>query len=222
MSLLQSLNWTDVRRHYDERVAVHRELMELHRNGRVGDFAPLLLGMSNSAGNYSAEEHSLGPRILAANRNAEQRIFDLAARFMVLKKAREVPALIRGAGLQHLAIGVGSEASCMVNPQVCWVANTRTLWAHLVIKHDDDIKRAEEELRLYRDSDETSEMAYAKWADIHTTLEVALTRLGEDGAKQARLAAVEPGPIVYLWADAIAAYLYASHRGYAGVLRRRA
>ena len=98
--------------------------------------------------------------------------------------------------------------------------HTRTLWAHLLVKHDDNIARAEEELRLYRDGGETSEMAYAKWADIQATLEVALTRLGEDGQKQARLASVEPGTITYLWADAIAVFLYAKYRGYSGVLRR--
>ena len=63
----------------------------------------------------------------------------------------------------------------------------------------DNVARADEELRLYRDGDETSEMAYAKWADIHATLEVALTRLGEDAQKQSKLAGVEPGTITFLW-----------------------
>ena len=87
------------------------------------------------------------------------------------------------------------------------MANTRTVWAHLLIKHNDNTAKAEEELRLYRDGDETSEMAYAKWADIHATLEVALTRLGEEGQKQARSVSIEPGATTYLWADAIAAHL---------------
>jgi hypothetical protein len=49
----------------------------------------------------------------------------------------------------------------------------------LLVKHNDNVGKANEELRYYRDRDETSEMAYAKWADIHATLEVALTRLGK-------------------------------------------
>lgn len=222
MSLLRSLNWTDVRRHYDERVAVHAEVLELHAKGRLSEFAVLLLGIRNPAGNYSADEHALGPRILADNSKPEERVFNLGREFIDAKKAREVPALIRNARLTHLGISVGSEASCMVNPKVCWVANTRTLWAHLVVKHNDDVKKADEELRLYRDGDETSEMAYAKWSDIHTTLEVALTRIAEDGAKQAGLASVEPGAVVFLWADAIAAFVYAAHRRYQQVRKGRA
>jgi hypothetical protein len=42
-------------------------------------------------------------------------------------------------------------------------------------------------------------------ADIHATLEVDLTRLGEDGQKTSRQASVEPGTIHLLWADTIAA-----------------
>jgi hypothetical protein len=100
----------------------------------------------------------------------------------------------------------------MLNPTVCWVANTRTPWAHLLVKHNDNSKRADEELDLYRDGAETSEMAYSKWADIRATLDVALTRIGEDGQYRAGLAGIKPGTVTYLWADAIAAYLYAEHR----------
>jgi hypothetical protein len=220
MSVLKSLKWDEVRRHYDDRVRVHKELLALRAAKDTGRLAKLLLGVSDAAGNYSAEEHGIGPRVLGDNLNAEQRIFDLADTFVGLKKARTVPELIRQAGLKYLGISVGSEASCMLNPQVCWVANTRTVWAHLLVKHDDNVERADEELRLYRDGDETSEMAYAKWADIHATLETALTRLGENGQKTSRLASVEPGTITFLWADAIAAYLYAQHKKYPGVLKR--
>jgi hypothetical protein len=219
MSVLKSLNWNEVRAHYDERILVHEQLRALHKAKNVPGFAQLLLGVSNPARNYSAEEHGIGPRVLGGNRNAEQRVFDLGTEFIELKKARNVPALIRQAGLRYLGVGVGSEASCMLNPHVCWVANTRTVWAHLLIKHNDNVATADEELRLYRDGDETSEMAYAKWADIHATLEVALTRLGKDGQEQSKKASVEPGTTTFLWADGIAAFLYAKHRGYQKVLK---
>jgi hypothetical protein len=219
MSVLKSLKWDDVRRHYDNRVLVHEQLLSLRAANDVDGFADLLLGVTDPAGNYSAEEHGIGPRVLGGNRNAGERVFELGEKFIGLAKAREVPLLIRQAGLKYLAISVGSEASCMLNPQVCWVANTRTVWAHLLVKHNDNVAKADEELRLYRDGDETSEMAYAKWADIHATLEVALTRLGEDGQKTSRQASVEPGTITFLWADAIAAYLYAQHKKYPGVLK---
>jgi len=212
MSVLKSLNWAEVREHYDERILVHKELLRLHAANDVDGFVRLLLGVSDPAGNYSAEEHGMGPRILSGNLNAEQRVFDLGTAFMGLTKARDVPVMVRKAGLRYLGVGVGSEASCMVNPEICWVANTRTVWAHLLIKHNDNVATADEELRLYRDGDETSEMAYAKWADIHATLEVALTRLGEDGQKQAKLASVQPGTTTFLWADGIAAFLYEKHR----------
>lgn len=219
MSVLNSLKWDDVRRHYDNRVRVHEQLIALHGAKDSKGFARLVLGISNAAGNYSADEHSIGPRVLSDNIKAEERVFNLGSEFIDLKKARQVPTMIRCAGLRHLGIGVGSEASCMVNPEVCWVANTRTLWAHLLVKHNDNVKKADEEIRLYRDGDETSEMAYAKWADIHATLEVALTRLGEDAQKQSKLAGIEPGTTTFLWADATAAYLYAQHKNYSGVLK---
>jgi hypothetical protein len=220
MSVLKFLKWDLVRRHYDNRVLLHTELLTLHGVHDADDFANLLLGISDAGGNYSADEHGIGPRVLGGNRNAVQRVFELGKIFIELPKARKVPSLIRQAGLKYLGISVGSEASCMLNPRVCWVANTRTVWAHLLVKHNDNVARADEELRLYRDGDETSEMAYAKWADIHATLEVALTRLGEEGQKASRQASVEPGTITFLWADAIAALLYAQHKEYSSVQKR--
>ncbi len=64
MSLLKALSWTDVRRHYDKRVRVHERLLTFHKANDPPGFARLLLGISNAAGNYNAEEHGLGPRIL--------------------------------------------------------------------------------------------------------------------------------------------------------------
>ena len=188
LSPLRGLNWMDVRRHYDERVSVHERLLELYERNKIAPFVQLLLGISDPAGNYSADEHGIGPRVLDENINADKRVFDLATLFLALTKARDVPGIIKRAGLRFLGIGVGSEASCMLNPEVCWVANARTVWAHLLVKHNDDVRKADEELRLYRDGDETSEMAYAKWTDIHATLEVALTRIGEEGQEQSRIA----------------------------------
>jgi len=129
---------------------------------------------------------------------------------MSLKTARNVPEIIRDARLRYFQIGVGSEASCMMNPGCCWVANTRTIWTHLVIKHGDDFKKANEELRLYRDAETTSEMAYRIWRDIHRELGVSMTRISEIGSKLARHAGVSPGRIQYLWADAISNALYES------------
>jgi hypothetical protein len=214
MSVLDSLDqrdWTAVRRHYDNRIRVHNRLLKLHQQRSVAKFVDLALGLTDPAANYSAVEHSLGPRILAENINPEQRIFDLAGEFVTLASARTVPEIIRKAQLGHLRIGVGSELSCMVNPQVCWVANTRTIWTHLVVKHADNIAKADEELKLYRDADVTSEMAYAMWTHIHAELDVALTRIAELAHEHSKRAKVVPGTIKYLWADATASRLYDMH-----------
>ena len=112
------------------------------------------------------------------NRNAEQNVFNLAGEFISLTDARRVPNLIAKANLKYLKIGVGSEISCMVNPEVCWVANTRTIWTHLVIMHNDSIQKADEHLKLYREADGTSEMEYQAWEAIHAELRVALEELG--------------------------------------------
>lgn len=63
MSALDGTAWPKVRPHYDERIQIHRELLSLRKQGNTRQFAALLLGVSNPAGNYSADEHALGPKI---------------------------------------------------------------------------------------------------------------------------------------------------------------
>jgi hypothetical protein len=210
MSALDHLNWKDVRSHYDGREEVHQRLLTLSNEEK---FVNLILGIDDPRGNYSASEHALGAQILSSNPNAVKRVADLAREFRSLKSAATVPELVRLAALRYLKIGVGSEVSCMVNPHVCWVANTRTIWTHLVIKHADDFGKADEELKLYRTQDDTSEMAYRIWAEIHRELSTSMTRIAKEGEKQARHASVTPGSITYLWADAIANALYESYYG---------
>lgn len=99
----------------------------------------------------------------------------------------------------------------MVNPGLCWVANTRTIWTHLVIKHADNFAKAAQELKLYREADVSSEMAYSMWTAIHAELAGTMTRVSEEGVKLATMAGVQPGSLTYLWADAIANQLYADY-----------
>lgn len=213
MSAIAQLDWPTVRDHYDNRESVHRRLLQLHASKKTDAFVRLLLGIDDPAGNYSANEHNLGPMILSMNPGAPRRLYELANDFLALRSARDVPSFIKAADLRYFQIGVGSEASCMINPAVCWVANTRTIWTHLVIKHADNFARADQELRLYRDDDATSEMKYAVWTRIHADLEVALKRIAEQGERLAGKEGVTPGPIKFLWADAIANALYADHHG---------
>jgi hypothetical protein len=81
----------------------------------------------------------------------------------------------------------------------------------LVIKHADNFARADEELRLYRSQDDTTEMAHRIWAAIHGELAASIMRIAEEGERLARAASVVPGSIKYLWADANASALYASY-----------
>lgn len=208
MAILDTLDWSAVRGQYDLRLKASNDLARLYASKAANKFAELALGISDPDGNYSAAEHGLGPRILDANWNSEQRVFDLAGSFASLTDARIVPELIRRAHLKYLQIGVGSEISAMINPKMCWVANTRTIFTHLLIKHGDNVGKANEELRLYRDSDASSEMTYELWSYIHAELDVALTRIAKLGNEQSRKAKIEPGGSTYLWADAIASYLY--------------
>lgn len=108
MTALGSLSWENVREHYDERVNVHEELLRLHDRGPSDELAQLLVGLSNPAGNYSAAEHRLGPKILGSNSNVNRRLHDLASKFRALTKARTVPQLIRVEALSYLAIGAAS------------------------------------------------------------------------------------------------------------------
>lgn len=208
---LAKLDWNEVRQHYDDRVAAHKRLLDFHHKKLVKPFFDLAVGISDPNGNYSAAEHSLGPKIVLNNSTAYQDVFGLATDFLAVTNGLQVPPLIKGASISYLQIGVGSELSCMMNPSVCWVANSRSIWAHLLIKHNDNYNKADEELALYRDNDDSSEMAYKIWVAIHKILDTAMTRLATMGSQKAQAAGVHPGSLKYLWADAVANALYAEH-----------
>ena len=66
MAILDSVNWTKVRKHYDERIGVSNTLVRFYKQNSVEQFAELALGLSgDGVGNYSAAEHHLGPKILS-------------------------------------------------------------------------------------------------------------------------------------------------------------
>lgn len=213
---LAELDWAQVRGSYDQRKAVHRRAMVLlagkKANAKLA-FAELVLGVSDPAGNFSASRHALGERVLALNNNPVERIRDLAKRFTALKTAAKVPAMIRSAGLRYCQISVGSEVSCMVNPKVCWVANRRTIWAHLLWKHHGNTTKANQELALYRDDDTDSEMHYQNWGALHKELASSMPVLVERGAQAARSVGVAAGTLTYLWGDVVADGLYAEFHG---------
>lgn len=211
MSVLASLDWRTIREHYDTRVQTHQKLLELYKNKKSLGFVELLLGISDASGNYSAAEHGIGPKIMAGNSNVEQRLLEVVKQFLALSNAHEVPPIIHAARIKYFQIGVRSEVSCMVNPHFCWIANVRTIWTHLVYKHDDNFLKADQELGLYRESDVASEMTYQMWRALHAELAGTITRISEQGTKLSKESGVFPGSIRYLWADAIANHLYEDH-----------
>ncbi|CAD7034836.1 hypothetical protein RHAB21_02311 [Pseudorhizobium halotolerans] len=215
MEVLNRIKWDEVASHYQERVSISRRLSSLLMGGNVRDYARLAVSESNDdfLANYSAQEHHLGPKILNQNPDAHRRVFELARNFNLVAGAHEVPLLIKRAGLKYLAISVGSEISCMIKPRLCWIANTRTIWAHLLIKHSFNIARANEELRLYRDGEDTSEMAYQKWRAIHAAMNDDLQKLNDLTAPVAEKAGFRPGLEKYLWIDSIANHIYAAEHG---------
>lgn len=210
MSILRGVDWSTVRSHFDRRVKVSNNLLNLFQQRAVEKFTALALGIEDDAGNYSAAEHPVLKVHILGNKNVNRRVFELAGKFIPLKNASQVPELIRHAQLNYLQIGVGSEMSCMVNPEVCWVCNVRTVWTHLAWERS--AEEAERALKLYRERDPSSDMAYMNWADVfHPLLRDSLIKVAEEGGRLSRRANVMPGNIVFLWADAIASEVYSRY-----------
>ena len=209
--LLSSISMRKVRKNYFDRKRVGEELRRLVLSGKSIEFAELALGISNPTGNYSAEEHDLGPKILY--RSSPTTIRDLALRIINATTATTMLDEIYKANIPWLKVGVGSEMAMLLKPREFWVANTRTVWAHLLLKHKFDLARANEELRLYRSGDQNSEMTYLIWKAIYLEMGSSVIGLAERGSIEAKVQGVTPGKQQNLWFDSIATSLYEEHGG---------
>ncbi|MBF4988341.1 hypothetical protein [Methylophilus sp. 14] len=201
----------DVRKHYLQRIAVGKELRRLLNAGSIDTYVLLALGITAPEGNYSAWEHNLGSRILS--QRTPEPVFSLAAELASCNTATGMLDTIYAAAIPWLKVSVGSEMAMMLKPSTFWVANTRTVWAHLLLKYDFDYAVADEALRLYRVDDQDSKMAYQIWKAIYHEMGssvVALTALGSSEAEQQSVTA---GKKPNLWFDAIANALYEQHVG---------
>jgi hypothetical protein len=96
----------------------------------------------------------------------------------------------------------------MLKPQQYWVGNKRTIWAHLLVKHNWDRKRANAELTLYDDDDRASEMDYKIWRDLYLRLEPDLVKLGVAASEAASRKGVQAGSLKYMWPDAVSSVLF--------------
>jgi len=211
-SVLNALDWGKVEGHFRHRVKVSKELLRLLDDRKITAFAELAIGMTENAGNYSAAEHpSLRPRI-AENPNWRERVYSLGTQFRTLTDPDDVRSLITKANLNYLQIGVGSEMSCMVNPNISWVCNVRTIWTHLAWTENPGV--AEKHLALYRESSSQSAMDYMSWAEVyHPLLRKTLPEVADEGAKRAKAVGIAPKGNLFLWADAIASYAYGKYHG---------
>lgn len=207
--LLSSLKMRDIRKNYFDRKKVGKEMKRLLAYGTAVQFVELALGISNASGNYSAAEHDLGPKILSQRSPAA--IKNLALSLVQSNTATAMLDAIYQANIPWLKVGVGSEMAMLLKPQEFWVANTRTVWAHLLLKHKFVLARANEELQLYRSGDQNSEMAYKIWKEIYLELGSSVVGLTAQGNIEAAAQNVKPGNRQNLWFDSIATSLYEEH-----------
>jgi len=197
----------DVMLHYMRREAISTQLRQLLRNSAKKEYVELALGVSDPHANYSANEHQLGPMIL--ENNSINEIFLLAQKLAAADLiVTNLPKTIYQAKLSYLKIGVGSEIAALLQPNRFWIGNTRTIWSHLVIKHKGDWERANEELKLYRFDDPTSEMAYKIWKEIYLSMEPSLEIISRISMIWAEEQNVKPGKQKYIWLDALCNALY--------------
>lgn len=208
--MLSALDMNRVFAHYQQRLAAHQELVRFFEAGNTDRYVDLALGITRPEGNYSASEHHLGPQVL--NNNTRQSVFSLATQLVALHDAHHVPQTIYQANMPYLRISVGSEMAMMLNPKKYWVGNVRTIYSHLVLKHDGNQARADEELRLYREPDGSrrSAMEYQIWRDLYLSLETSLNETAELGNSEAKKQGSLAGEHVYMWADAISSMVYSS------------
>jgi hypothetical protein len=209
VSELEFLDMKNVRGHYEARLRISEQARLLLQQDKERAFAELVLGIADRQGNYSASEHRLGPRILASK--SPSAISKLGKSLLSCRDAKEAVDTIYRARISYLKISVGSEIAMMVKPDAFWVANTRTIWAHLLVSHDFNYDDANEELALYRDPERESEMEYRIWKDIYPRMQQTLTRLGELGDEESKRRKVRAGSLRNIWYDAIANEIY-EHR----------
>ncbi len=201
-----SINYREVYDHYYERYKIHQRLINTFQKSEVSEYVELALGISEGGGNYSASEHGLGPQIL--QQSPPQRIFELAQKLFICKGPLEIPDVIYNANIPYLKISVGSEMATLLRPDSFWITNVRTIWAYFVLKHNNSIDIANDQLFYYRTREMPSEMEYQLWKEIHPLVGPSMEKLAHMGSKLAKERNIESGNLKYLWADAIADTAY--------------
>ncbi|MCS3804695.1 hypothetical protein HNO92_001405 [Chromobacterium alkanivorans] len=208
--LIRDLNFETVCDHYNRRVETSSKLRSLLAANMVENYVGLALGIDDLYGNYSAWDHKLGPRILEAR--SDVAVFKLAVKLSKIQSEKEMLDCIYAENIPYLKVSVGSEIATLLQPSVHWVANSRSIWAYLLMKHA-SIDAANEELHLYQTGGYESEMQYKIWCDIHQRMHINLQKLGDWGNEEAVVQshATSEEKYFFIWADAIANALYEEH-----------
>ena len=206
---LKVLNYNDIYSHYNARVVISSTLQDLLRSGDKAKYSELALGISDPYGNYSASQHGLGEKILSVT--SENKIFELAGNLNLAKTDKDVSKIIYEANIPNLKVSVGTEMAMLLQPDIHWLANTRSIWAYLLEKNN-KINIANEALRLYLKGSEDSKMNYKIWSEIHGLMKQPLLDIAKQGKGY-----ISAGMIVnlheFIWADAIANALYDNFSG---------
>lgn len=207
--MIDKLSMKLIKEHYNARLKCHKHLLNLFDEEQKNDYLRVALGLGIdefSCGNFSASEHHLGESILSNSQL--ERIFELAESFMnETSPLKMLKSIYVDFNLPYLKIGVGSEMAMMLKPNTFWVANVRTLWTHLLLKHNYDLDKANEELNLYRTQND-GEMRYEIWREIYPKMKESIDKVCEQGNIIADKQGVKPGKRRYMWFDAIANSLY--------------
>ena len=206
-----NIDYPSVHDLYEKRLNTHVKLKNAFDSGDASAYAQLGLGISDSSGNYSASEHGLGPQILQSS-TADQ-VLELARSLFKCTSANDITKVIYEVKLPYLRISVGSEMAMMLRPRLCWVTNRRSVWAHLVVKHNGNVSLANDALHAYLDDGDTAKRYgdddgdYRKWRELHKLVGPSLERLLQL-ASEASNQSLLPETLKFLWADAIANNLY--------------
>lgn len=91
MKGLDDLDWQEIKRHYEKRIIVSRKLITLANASDEDKFFELAVGISDPFGNFSADEHKLGPSIQAHNLNYAKQVHSLANSFLAATKPALIP-----------------------------------------------------------------------------------------------------------------------------------
>jgi len=200
-----TIDYHEIRRHYDHRVRTHQLLLKYFHEKDMENYVNLALGIDDPAGNYSASDHGSGPEILR-NKHTYELVFQLAEKLIACEEPSRIPDIIYSTNISGLKISIGSEMAALLRPELFWVVNTRTVWAHFVIKYD-SVDQGNEVLKAFHEN-RPSNMDYYLWKDVCPDVGLSMASLATMATTICKETGIIQGELTYLWADAVADVAY--------------